>query len=622
MAFKELPEKYYLDHFNEFLSFQESQCAHLLEPQEHQFIEQFRKLNEDAQCVLVRAANRKSPFMTKDSLVYQEIKAPYEQIDILIAHELLTPLTDADSQPLWEHLTKPELLECLQLSNIACRKSAPKAELVSLARQQIQWSLVEQSEAIDDRVKRNFDYELDYLLFLFFGNLSSRLNKFSLRDLGVMRTRKSAGTPHARFEELVEAKTAYFYSQHSRHVENLTATDWQSLASSIDEMPVPVGPEARQRRSRFLFKLGKCLLPINQTLAMTSFEHSDEPEATEKWLREAYKAGNKDEVQTRLNNIIEEPESEYILSFAEDFLARKYNKKRTSELTDMLREDSAPIAVDELFRDSVEQGVAGVYKRQGKQAYHTENYLFTSLFAIVFWEPLFSDGALANEFDYRPTALRHNNLYKVMPEQVEACLGKLDSTANAILAVSKTVTERYGQSNGLFNWHNSTLEILTLLLKHCPIESITAHLRAMAKNYRQFKDGYPDLMVVEDGKLWFEEIKAPGDQLRRNQLLTIRQLRKVGFDVHITKVEWQLDPQQPYAVVDIETTGGHGQHHRITEIGIVKIVNGEEVDRWQSLINPQRHIPRSITQLTGIDDEMVADAPLFCEIADKLESFF
>jgi DNA polymerase-3 subunit epsilon len=48
---------------------------------------------------------------------------------------------------------------------------------------------------------------------------------------------------------------------------------------------------------------------------------------------------------------------------------------------------------------------------------------------------------------------------------------------------------------------------------------------------------------------------------------------------------------------------------------------GEVVDRWQSLINPERSIPRFITELTGISNEMVADAPVFAEIADSFQEF-
>ena len=55
-----------------------------------------------------------------------------------------------------------------------------------------------------------------------------------------------------------------------------------------------------------------------------------------------------------------------------------------------------------------------------------------------------------------------------------------------------------------------------------------------------------------------------------------------------------------YAIVDIETTGGHASANGITEIAIC-IHNGKKViERYSTLINPQRHIPIYISALTGI----------------------
>ena len=68
-----------------------------------------------------------------------------------------------------------------------------------------------------------------------------------------------------------------------------------------------------------------------------------------------------------------------------------------------------------------------------------------------------------------------------------------------------------------------------------------------------------------------------------------------------------------YAIVDIETTGGHASSNGITEIAIY-IHNGNAVvKKFRTLINPQQKIP-CITSLTGINDEMVAEA-LFEEVA-------
>jgi DNA polymerase-3 subunit epsilon len=73
--------------------------------------------------------------------------------------------------------------------------------------------------------------------------------------------------------------------------------------------------------------------------------------------------------------------------------------------------------------------------------------------------------------------------------------------------------------------------------------------------------------------------------------------------------------------LDLETTGATPFKDRITEIALVRFDNGVEVARWQTLVNPEQPIPVFIQQLTGIDNEMVAAAPKFAEVADKLLRF-
>jgi DNA polymerase III subunit epsilon len=73
-----------------------------------------------------------------------------------------------------------------------------------------------------------------------------------------------------------------------------------------------------------------------------------------------------------------------------------------------------------------------------------------------------------------------------------------------------------------------------------------------------------------------------------------------------------------YAVVDIETTGGSPKSEKITEIAIYISDGKEIVDEFISLVNPEKPIPYFITSLTGITNEMVADAPKFYEIAKQL----
>lgn len=73
-----------------------------------------------------------------------------------------------------------------------------------------------------------------------------------------------------------------------------------------------------------------------------------------------------------------------------------------------------------------------------------------------------------------------------------------------------------------------------------------------------------------------------------------------------------------YAIVDIETTGGHASANGITEIAIVIHDGKEVIDTFRSLINPERPIPVYIQALTGINDEMVRSAPRFTELAPQI----
>ncbi len=72
---------------------------------------------------------------------------------------------------------------------------------------------------------------------------------------------------------------------------------------------------------------------------------------------------------------------------------------------------------------------------------------------------------------------------------------------------------------------------------------------------------------------------------------------------------------QELVFVDLETTGGNAAFHRITEVGIVRRRNGEVVEEWSSLVNPQCLIPPYIESFTGITNAMVADAPCFGDVA-------
>lgn len=78
---------------------------------------------------------------------------------------------------------------------------------------------------------------------------------------------------------------------------------------------------------------------------------------------------------------------------------------------------------------------------------------------------------------------------------------------------------------------------------------------------------------------------------------------------------------KPLVFLDIETTGMGPKQSRITEIGALRVENNQVVARYSQLINPEQPIPAFITNMTGISNDMVWEAPTFKGIADDLELF-
>ena len=73
-----------------------------------------------------------------------------------------------------------------------------------------------------------------------------------------------------------------------------------------------------------------------------------------------------------------------------------------------------------------------------------------------------------------------------------------------------------------------------------------------------------------------------------------------------------------FAYLDLETTGSDSSSDRITEIAILRVNNGEILERWETLVNPGLLIPDHIEMLTGITNQMVAQKPQIEELIPNI----
>jgi len=76
-----------------------------------------------------------------------------------------------------------------------------------------------------------------------------------------------------------------------------------------------------------------------------------------------------------------------------------------------------------------------------------------------------------------------------------------------------------------------------------------------------------------------------------------------------------------FVALDVETTGLRPLHQRIIEVAAIRFRGGLEIERFATLVNPETRIPEYIAKLTGITDQMVAEAPPFRQFAEHLDDF-
>ncbi len=81
------------------------------------------------------------------------------------------------------------------------------------------------------------------------------------------------------------------------------------------------------------------------------------------------------------------------------------------------------------------------------------------------------------------------------------------------------------------------------------------------------------------------------------------------------------DIDTTYCVLDLETTGFSATSEKITEIGIMKYKDGEVIDSFSCFVNPEKHIPERVSEVTNITDDMVKDAETIDKVFPKMLEF-
>jgi len=192
--------------------------------------------------------------------------------------------------------------------------------------------------------------------------------------------------------------------------------------------------------------------------------------------------------------------------------ARKFKKKRTSLVTDILR-SAKTIHLDEAYRNQAERAAMSHFQEKGLTCFSMENTPWRTLFGLLFWDELYEKGVTSR----LPTALKSKQFYENNKGIIEQKLTDLDTPHLIMIRLLKTLTAHYGTHQKMFRWRSRSLDRLQALIETAPKGAIASILRLMAKDWTGTKDGFPDLMLINDDVCRFIEIKAEGDVTPRHR---------------------------------------------------------------------------------------------------------
>lgn len=615
-----LPATYYLDHFVEMLAFVQKTYGSVLAAEHHAFIARFDGLSKDAQCLLIRMVNRRGAIFNRSLFNYPEIPDVERAVSELMEAGHARVLCEADYAAFIACLPRDVLFTGAQAAGRRdFRKTWPKPKYIAYYLEQIPFPVAAQHCGAHKFLALDGTRPIEFLLYLYFGKTEVDLKNFALRDLGILHTNRETSFT-ARFTDGDEASASFHYSQILDRIEEETESAYRQAAADVLAGPTCESQHVDDLRSKAAHCAGLFLEKAGDAdLARELYQAGSSPECNERLVRLLYTQGDRAAAEQLLKRMIDDPASDGEHLFATDFYARKFGGRRAGVCTDLLR-SGRTITVDDIHRGNPEAGVAGVLRREGATVYFAENVLWCTLFGLLFWDELFESGQMPSGFDWVPHCLKDRSFGRLFASSIGEKLRAVESKT-ALPLVLRTIAARWGRPNGIFAWNHVEVEALRALLDGSDPAGLARILLAMCDDFRGMKDGFPDLLLVRDGKASFMEIKAEGDVIRRNQLTRLRQLGAAGIAAEIGRVDFRFDPEQDYVVVDVETTGAWSNGDRITEIGAVKVRNHRVIDEWHSLLNPQRPIPVKIIQLTGITNEMVRTAPLFAEVADRFMDF-
>lgn len=534
---------YYLENFRQVLSWIGQRYDDLLDAEERRFIDDFARLPQPAQALLVRMVMRKGTLFRASKLDYAEIG------DVGLAAAPLLECGWVDGQPhldlhgLFALLRKDELGLCFKAHGV--KTAEKKVDLLErlLPFYEHAQPLAQWFEGFDDVVLALQVMPLcDRLRLLYFGNLYQEWSEFVLADLGIYRYEKVEFSIESRgISQRADIDTCLHLHTCRQALDEGAALDAlaaQALAIHTEN------PWLAMRRAKLLFQIGyQAEREQDAALALSVYAQSSYPGARVRRIRVLERSEQYAEAMTLLQDAQAAPENDeetqHLLRIAPrlqrklgDASVRRRAKRAVTRLD---------LSVVPLPDYSVEQLIQLHLAEEGSEVHYVENALINSLFGLLCWPAIFAPlpGAFFHPFHSAPSDLYSPDFYLRRAALFDACLAQLDDEGYQAVIRQHYVSKHGLQSPFVF-WGALTPDLLEQALHCLPAHHLKRWFRRLLQDIKANRTGMPDLIQFypEQQRYRMIEVKGPGDRLQDNQLRWLDFCAEHEMPVVVCYVQW------------------------------------------------------------------------------------
>lgn len=199
---------------------------------------------------------------------------------------------------------------------------------------------------------------------------------------------------------------------------------------------------------------------------------------------------------------------------------------------------------------------------------------------------------------------------------------QMDSFANELTVMANTIVETESGLKKETRQDNSEVKRVELHM-HTQMSQMDAMTSAKDLIKRAMKWGMKSIAITDHGvvQAFPEAHKMLGyDNSDMKILYGVEAYLAPDKNAIVTNSKGQ-EIDTTYCVLDLETTGFSATTEKITEVGIMKVKNGEVIDQFSCFVNPEKHIPQRVTEVTNITDDMVKDAETIQQVFPKILTF-